>query len=187
MKVANELIDLLVQSAGTWLFEGHRSGLTDREWMALRFLARANRFSKTPSALATYLGTTRTSASQIATVLTEKGLLTRKPSAEDKRSIALYVTPEGTKFLDRDPISALRDQVVTLELADRTRLRDALRRALVRLDPALRPHHTDVCSECMFLAERSKQRSSQFECRLFRKELAFKEIELLCTHFERRS
>ncbi|MDE5462494.1 MarR family transcriptional regulator [Bradyrhizobium sp. CSS354] len=187
MKVANEVIELLVQSAGTWLFEGHRSGLTDREWMALRFLARANRFSKTPSALATYLGTTRTSASQIAAVLAEKGLLTRKASTEDKRSIALSVTPQGTKFLDRDPISALRDQVVILELADRTRLRDALRQALLRLDTALRRHHTDVCSECMFLAERSKQKGSHFECRLFRKELALKETELLCTHFERRT
>jgi len=187
MKVANEVIELLVQSASTWLFEGPRSGLSDREWMALRFLARANRFSKTPSALATYLGTTRTSASQIAAVLAEKGLLTRKPSTEDKRSIALCVTPQGTKFLDRDPISALRDQVVTLELADRTRLRDALRQALLRLDTALRRHHTDVCSGCMFLAERSKPKSSHFECRLFRKELALNETELLCTHFERRT
>lgn len=187
MKVANEVIELLVQSAGTWLFEGHRSGLTDREWMALRFLARANRFSKTPTALATYLGATRTSASQIAAVLEKKGLLTRKPSTEDKRSIALCVTPQGTKFLDRDPISALRDQVVTLELADRTRLRDALRRALVRLDVAPRRHHTDVCRECMFLAERSKDKDNQFECRLFRKALAVKETESLCTYFERRT
>jgi MarR family transcriptional regulator, negative regulator of the multidrug operon emrRAB len=39
----------------------------------------------------------------------------------------------------------------------------------------------------MFLAERSKQKGSHFECRLFRKELALKETELLCTHFERRT
>jgi DNA-binding MarR family transcriptional regulator len=186
MKLASEVVELLVQSAGSWLFEGDRSGLTDREWMAFRFLARANQFSKTPSALASFLGTTRSTASQITAALEKKGLVSRKPSAEDRRSIALSVTPHGERFLDRDPINALRDQIAALEPDDRSRLRDALRRVLVRLDVAQRRHHTDVCSECMFLAEIGAGKDRNFKCRYFRKTIAAKDTALLCTHFERR-
>ncbi|PJG55275.1 MarR family transcriptional regulator [Bradyrhizobium forestalis] len=187
MRMANEIVQLLVQSAGSWLFEGHRSGLSDREWMALRFLALANRFSKTPTALADFLGTTRSAASQIAAVLLEKGLVVRKSSAEDKRSITLCITREGEKFLERDPINALRDQLVTLEVSDLSRLRDTLRRVLVRLDVAERRHHTDVCNQCMFLVENGGGKDRHFKCRLFRKSIAEKETTLLCTYFEARS
>lgn len=187
MRMANEIVQLLVQSAGSWLFEGSRSGLSDREWMALRFLALANRFSKTPTALAGFLGTTRSIASQIAAILLEKGLVVRKPSAEDKRSITLCITREGEKFLERDPINALRDQLVALEDSDRSRLRDTLRRVLVGLDVAERRHHTDVCSQCVFLVEDGDGKDRHFECRFFRKSIAEKETTLLCTYFEARS
>lgn len=187
MRMAIEIVQLLVQSADTWLFEGTLSGLSDREWMALRFLARANKFSKTPTALASFLGTTRTAASQIAAVLQNKGLMVRKPSTDDKRSITLCVTSEGERFLERDPINALRDQLVALELPDKSRLRDTLRHVLNGLDVAKRRHHSDVCSECMFLIEGGEGTGRYFKCRLFRKTLAQKDTTLLCAYFEGRS
>ena len=52
MILAREAIELLGQMARILWFEGTKHGLRDREWMALRFLSRANRFSRTPSALA---------------------------------------------------------------------------------------------------------------------------------------
>ncbi|MBR0843134.1 MarR family transcriptional regulator [Bradyrhizobium liaoningense] len=184
MSMAIEIVQLLIQSADSWLFEGSRSGLSDREWMALRFLARANRFSRTPTALASFLGTTRSVASQIAAVLQNKGLVARKPSADDKRSITLCITGDGERFLERDPINALRDQIVALEVPDRSRLRDTLRRVLVGLDVAQRRHHTDVCSQCMFLIESGEGKERHFKCRLFRKSLAQKETSLFCAYFE---
>ena len=48
MNLARESIELLGQIARIFLFEGVKHGLRDREWMALRFLASANRFSRTP-------------------------------------------------------------------------------------------------------------------------------------------
>ncbi|RXH22206.1 MULTISPECIES: MarR family transcriptional regulator [Bradyrhizobium] len=187
MSMATEIVQLLVQSAGSWLFEGTRSGLSDREWMALRFLALANRLSRTPTALAGFLGTTRGGASLITAALLDKGLVVRKPSAEDKRSITLCVTGEGKKLLERDPIHALRDQIVALEGSDRSRLRDTLRRVLVGLDVAERRHHTDVCSQCMFLVASGEDGDRHFKCRLFRKSIALKETSQLCTYFEGRS
>ncbi|MGY8631079.1 MarR family transcriptional regulator [Bradyrhizobium sp. 14AA] len=187
MRMAIEIIQLLVQSADTWLFEGSLAGLSDREWMALRFLARANRFSRTPTALASFLGTTRSAATQIAAVLQSKGLMVRKPSAEDKRSIALCITGEGERFLERDPINALRDQLVALDVTDRSQLRDTLRRVLGGVDVAKHSHHADVCSECMFLIESGEGKGHHFKCRLFRKSLAQKDTTLLCAYFEGRS
>lgn len=40
--------------------------------MALRFLARANRFSRTPSALAKFVGTTRTTVSEMVEGMTKQ-------------------------------------------------------------------------------------------------------------------
>ncbi|WP_342279243.1 MarR family transcriptional regulator [Bradyrhizobium ottawaense] len=186
MRLAIEILQLLVQSADSWLFEGSLAGLSDREWMALRFLARANRFSRTPTALASFLGTTRSVASQIAAVLESKGLMVRKPSAEDKRSIALCITSEGEKVLERDPINVLRDQLVTLELPDRSQLRDTLRRVLDGLDVAKRRHNADVCGRCMFLIESGEGKDRHFKCRLFRKSIAPRDTTLLCAYFEGR-
>lgn len=187
MSMATEIVQLLVQSAGSWLFEGTRSGLSDREWMALRFLALANRLSRTPTALAGFLGTTRGGVSQITATLLDKGLVVRTPSAEDKRSITLCVTAEGKKLLERDPINTLRDQIVALEGADRSRLRDTLRHVLVGLDVAERRHHTDVCGQCVFLVESGEGKDRHFKCRLFRKPIAATETSQLCTYFEGRS
>ncbi|MGX4805650.1 MarR family winged helix-turn-helix transcriptional regulator [Bradyrhizobium guangdongense] len=185
--MAIEILQLLVQSADTWLFEGNLSGLSDREWMALRFLAGANRFSRTPTALASFLGATRSAASQVAAALQNKGLLVRKPSAEDKRSIVLCITGEGEKFLERDPINVLRDQVEALEAGERSRLHDTLGRVLSGLDVAKRRHRADVCSGCMFLVESGEGQDHQFRCRLFRKSLTSKDTTLLCAYFEARS
>src|SRR6185369_768159 len=107
MNPARESIELLDQIARTVWFEGTKHGLRDREWMALRFLSRANRFSRTPSALARYVGTTRGTVSVLIDELERLGYLERKRSAEDKRSVMLSVTQQGKKFLARDPVSVL--------------------------------------------------------------------------------
>ncbi|OPY96532.1 MarR family transcriptional regulator [Bradyrhizobium sacchari] len=185
--MAIEILKLLVRSADSWIFEGSLSGLSDREWMALRYLARANKFSRTPSALANFLGTTRSAASQIAAALQSKGLVARKPFAEDKRSIALCLTEEGEKFLKRDPMNALRDRLVALDVTDQFRLRDTLRSVLDGLDVGKRRHHADICTECMFLIERGEGKDRHFRCQLFRKSIAQKDTTQLCAYFEGRS
>jgi len=111
MNLARESIELLEQAARILWFEGTKHGLRDREWMALRFLSRANRFSRTPSALASYVGTTRGTASFIIGELERLGYLERKRSATDKRSVTLSVTQQGKKFLVRDPVNVLVEAI----------------------------------------------------------------------------
>jgi MarR family transcriptional regulator, negative regulator of the multidrug operon emrRAB len=190
MTLARETVELLVQAARIWYFEGSRHGLRDREWMALRFLARANRFSRTPSALANFVGTTRGTASQIVKVLEKKGFLERKPAAEDKRSVILCVTAQGEKFLAHDPINVLMKAVAALSVERQTSSRDALRQVLDRLDVTQHRQHADICKECTFLTENGAEAvagnaSPQFTCRFFRAAITSDETALLCANFER--
>ncbi|MHC2403615.1 MarR family transcriptional repressor of emrRAB [Bradyrhizobium barranii subsp. barranii] len=153
MPLAREAVELLVQAARAWYFEGNQHGLRDREWMALRFLHRANRFSRTPSALAGFIGATRATASQIVKTLEAKSFLVRKPSHEDKRSVVLHVTAQGEKCLSQhDPINHVVNAVTSLGTDECVRLRDSLREILNHLDAAHQRLDASICRDCMFPA-----------------------------------
>lgn len=188
MNLARESIELLEQVARILWFEGTKHGLRDREWMALRFLSRANPFSRTPSALASYVGTTRGTASFIIGELERLGYLERKRSAKDKRSVMLSVTQQGKKFLVRDPVNVLIEAIAVLDDDVKIRFRDTFRHVLDHSDAAEQRHHTDVCRRCIFLREdrtaADGKTSVEYSCRLFRAPISETEVDLLCTSFE---
>lgn len=78
--------------------------LNPAQWDALRYLARANRFSRTPAALADYLASTRGTISQTLIALESKGYVTREVSQRDRRSIDLALTGQGEEALRNDPL-----------------------------------------------------------------------------------
>lgn len=95
----------LIERLGRLLRAGdHAAGLNPAQAEALRYLARANRFSRTPAALAEYLGSTRGTVSQTLLALEAKGMIDRKANARDGRSIMLELTPSGMEFLGDDPV-----------------------------------------------------------------------------------
>jgi DNA-binding MarR family transcriptional regulator len=81
------------------------------QWKAMRYLARANRFSRTPAALADYLASTRGTVSQTLISLEEKGIVARGPSRRDRRSVELSLTASGMRMLKRDPLLALAGDI----------------------------------------------------------------------------
>lgn len=186
---AREAVDLLMQAGNTWHFDGTRQGLRHRDWMALRFLARANRFSRTPSALAQFVGVTRATVSQMVKDLEGRGYLERRRSPKDKRSVSLAVTPQGKRILAGDPIKPLVDSIFAIELGA-NKFRDILRQVLNGLDSAQHSHHADTCRDCIFLGAKAPELPSnmqaEFACRFFRAAIAKDEIDLLCFNFERR-
>ncbi|MBR1272904.1 MarR family transcriptional regulator [Bradyrhizobium sp. AUGA SZCCT0222] len=101
MSPARESIELLEQIAQVFSFEETKHGLRDREWTALRFLARANKFSRTPSTLVSHVGTTGETATCIVNQLERKGFLEKTRTDRDRRSITLSLTQQGRKFLGR--------------------------------------------------------------------------------------
>jgi DNA-binding MarR family transcriptional regulator len=85
----------------------HAHGLVPVQWEALRYLARANRFSNAPGALARYLGTTKGTISQTLLTLEKRGLIVKDLRGSDSRSVSLALTPAAQALLAHDPQTGL--------------------------------------------------------------------------------
>lgn len=79
------------------------AGLQPVHVQALAFLARANRYSDTPAAVADFLGLTKGTVSQTLAVLLERDLVRRQPDAKDRRKVHLQPTAKGRRLLQRLP------------------------------------------------------------------------------------
>lgn len=95
--------------------------LTSAQWTALRYFARANRFSRTPSAFSEFHATTRGTASQTVKSLIALGYLERHANETDARSTLIEVTPAGLAKLANDPLSALTQAIALLPEGERNR------------------------------------------------------------------
>lgn len=70
-------------------------GLVPAQWEALRYLSRANRYSRHPGALAAFLGATKGTVSQTVIALERKGLVVRSDDPRDRRSVQIDLTEAG--------------------------------------------------------------------------------------------
>src|SRR5437016_14383870 len=77
---ARETAELLLLAGRLVQAEGYDGELSPAQWMALRYFARANPFSRTPSAFAEFQATTRGTASQAIKALEAGGYLVRQRS-----------------------------------------------------------------------------------------------------------
>ena len=107
-----------------------RTGLNPAQWEALRYAARANRFSRSPAALADYLGSTRGTVSQTLIALEDKGLIARQQNPKDRRSLELVVTDAGHAMLAGDPLIDLARDIAAGSGDDVSALVDLLRATL---------------------------------------------------------
>ena len=157
---AQNLAELLAQ-VGRAAYCSGSEDLTPGQWMALRYLSRANRFSRTVSAFADYHATTRGTASQTVKRLIEQGYLTRVPSTRDGRSIRLDVTRKGRGTLREDPLEPLVRSVDGIPSRTRADMTRRLERVLEQLAgerggclfgtcPSCRHLHVDSEACCLF-------------------------------------
>ena len=127
---ARETAELLLQVGRLVQAEGYDGELSPAQWMALRFFARANPFSRTPSAFAEFQATTRGTATQAIKALEADGYLVRQPFKTDGRSVSLRLTSKGKKALARDPFEVLVRAVDSLDATERTAMHRALHQVL---------------------------------------------------------
>lgn len=124
------------------------NGLNPAQWEALRFIAQANKFSRTPSALAEYLGATKGTVSQTLIALENKGLITRCKKTDDRRQVDLCLTEAGQTMLGNDPMQTL--ERASVEIADE--LGAEMVKGLTRLLHDLQSRHQvadfGVCQDC---------------------------------------
>jgi DNA-binding MarR family transcriptional regulator len=186
---ARETAELLVQVGRLVQAEGYNGELSPAQWMALRFFARANQFSRNPSAFAEFQATTRGTATQTIKALEAGGYLIRRPSKSDGRSVSLQVTNKGKKALIRDPFEVLVRAVDSLDARERTAMRRALHQVLSTLAVSGAHREIGVCRDCAhfgreMLCNPPSTGRSTAECLLLGVSIQPEDVGLLCAHFE---
>ena len=159
---------------------GHR--LTPAQWTALRFFARANRLSRTPSAFSAFHATTRGTASQTVKSLVALGLLERHRNEEDGRSIRFELTAAGRAALAEDPLRVLADRIDGLGEAERLRFLAVLQGLAGALSEQQAAPVFGTCTDC---AHCDVAAEGAF-CRCAEAMVLAGEMEALCISFRPR-
>jgi DNA-binding MarR family transcriptional regulator len=186
---ARETAELLLLVGRLVQTEGYDGELSPAQWMALRFFARANSFSRTPSAFAEFQATTRGTASQAIKALEAGGYLVRQRSKADRRSVSLRLTNKGNKALARDPFEVLVRAVGSLDAEEQTAMHDAVHHVLTTVAASGAHRHFGVCQDCAHLGGETRCSStsateSALECLLFGVPIQPEDAGLLCVHFQ---
>lgn len=165
--------------------EGLVKGLTPVQWSVLRYFARANRFSRTPSAFAAFHGTTRGTASQTIKNLETQGYLTRLRSEADGRSVRLVLTDKARAILVNDLFEALVRAVDALPPGVRGHFTNALQRILGQVAWERGKPPFGTCASCKHLEGDSYCRQGQapYACGFAREPLLLEELDELCIYF----
>lgn len=156
-------------------------GLNPAQWDALRFLSRANRYSRGPTALADYLGTTKGTASQTIKALEAKGLIRRAKRDGDKRGVHLELTEDGQEVLEGDPLRRV-EGIALASCGDTGAAADILRRLLDGLTAASGASTFGVCENCCHLCG-AKSEAEGYRCGLTADPLDEGEVRKICQEF----
>lgn len=160
----------------------HRGGLNPAQRDALRYLGLANRFSRSPAALAEYLGATRGTVSQSLIALEAKGYVTRAPRPRDRRGVELGLTAAGWAALAEDASVALLAEAVAAgtgtEAATLARLLEATLAAAIAQNGG---RAFGVCRSCRhFRAEVRPGAARPHHCALLDAPLAEADARAIC-------
>jgi DNA-binding MarR family transcriptional regulator len=189
MMSARETAELLLLVGRLVQADGYDGELSPAQWMALRFFARANSFSRTPSAFAEFQATTRGTASQAIKVLEAGGYLVRQRSPADGRSVTLRLTDKGDEALARDPFEVLVRAVDSLDAKEQIAMHHALHQVLTTVAASGAHRRFGVCQDCTYLGGETCCGStsailSSLKCLLFGVPIEPEDTGLLCVHFQ---
>jgi len=179
---AAQLIDRLERLARA----GEQAGdLNPAQWEALRYLSRANRFSRTPAALADYLASTRGTVSRTLASLEAKGYVTRFENMRDGRSVEFVLSAAGERILKHDPLLVLARDIEQASGADVGVVRDALRRTLHEAITRNRGRMFGVCRTCRhFRANVRPATRTRHHCALLDEPLSEGDSRAICVEQE---
>lgn len=185
--ISGEMIVVPMERLARLMRSGeHGGGLNPAQREALRFLARANRFSNSPGALTRYLGATKGTISQTLMALERKGFIGKAARDGEKRSVALVLTAKGEDALTRDPWSKLANAAEDLGGKTRRRLAKGLRDLLAQ--ELQRGEHLSfgLCASCRFFRERGREDDPKgpHHCMFFDVPLTAAESRKICVEHE---
>ncbi|MHA7827630.1 MAG: MarR family winged helix-turn-helix transcriptional regulator [Roseovarius sp.] len=173
------IAELLVHVGRAARSEDAGSALTAAQWTCLRFLARANGSTRTPSSFANFQVTTRGTASQIIKSLERMGLVIGTRSDRDRRSVSFDLTDQGHAMLAQDP---LRDLIGVIDGFGAVE-RDRFLKTLSRLASTLAMHRDlpvfGTCQDCAHFAPSG----GTAYCACMAEELAAVDLPKLCASY----
>jgi len=166
-----ELINRLARldTAQAW-----ENGLNPTQSAVLDYLSRANRFSRSPSHVADYLGTTRGTISQSLKSLGQKGYVTERRSLMDKRIISFDLTNKGIEAALAPNVMA--DTVSKMNESSGHKLLTSLDALLVLLLKENGGRSFGICKECKHFVSRRKGG----HCSLLSEDLSQKDVTQIC-------
>lgn len=174
MSDTKTLTGLIMRLARLEQSDAWRGGLNPAQRAALGYLARANRFSRTPSQVADYLGTTRGTASQTLMALRAKGHVAEEAVVGDRRSISYTVTEAGQAALGHP--GGLERALARLDARERAELSTLLGTALSAAVADNRGRPFGICATCAHF----RARGPGGFCSLLSQALSADEIGQIC-------
>ena len=186
---ARETAELLLLVGRLVQADGYEGELSPAQWMALRFFARANSFSRTPSAFVDFQATTRGTASQAIKTLEAGGYLARQRSQADGRSVTLRLTDKGHEVIARDPFEALVRAVGSLDRQEQTAMRHALHQVLTTVAASRAHQRFGICQDCAHFGREicgnlPSTNPLAAKCLLLDVPIQSEDAGLLCVHFQ---
>ena len=163
----------------------YSQGLNPAQWNALRYLARANKYSTSPGVLADYLGTTKGTVSQTLISLESKGLIRRIRCDEDRRKVRLGLTEAGETMLGLDPLREIERASAGVPVSDRNSLVAAITTIVNNLCTYQEGPRFGVCGTCCHLDFSGKSDGCEGtkRCGLTKDPLATGELAQICVDF----
>lgn len=159
----------------------HEYGVRPVQLEILAYLARCNRYSDTPQAVAEYLGLTKGTVSQTIKVLESKGLVRRYDDTDDKRLVHLKPTAKGSRLVERmTPSPLLAEGITDMPWSEQKALQQGLRSMLRSIQKANQLRTFAPCHSCRF----NRKNDNGYLCRLTGEPLSDTEITLLCREHE---
>tara|TARA_B110000503_G_scaffold22642_2_gene35190 strand:- start:5439 stop:6041 length:603 start_codon:yes stop_codon:yes gene_type:complete len=145
----DRISELLVHLGRASRTEGSQADLTTAQWTCLRFFARANASTRTPSAFASFQATTRGTASQIIKTLECRDLIARHRSLSDGRSVRFDLTGPGRALISRDPLGELNGLLGAFDAAEREAFLATLSRLATSLADLKNARAFGTCRDCI--------------------------------------
>lgn len=179
MDERNRTVELIERLARLVANEGHAHGLKPAQWETLRYLSRANRFSRTPGALTAYLGSTKGTVSQTVMSLERAGLVEKTANPGDGRSVRLALAPAGAAMLEKDEIGRFRQAVDALPEQVRHGLDAGLTALLGQRLAASGGRPFGICRDCRHFGTDADGPGLHF-CRLLQQPLTEADAEQIC-------
>lgn len=184
---AREITDLLERLAQFQRSYQRGDGLNPAQWTALRYIGRANRYSRGATALTAFLGSTKGTVSQTLNALERKRLIARRPDPKDRRATKIELTIAGRAQLEQDPLNGLDEAVAELMTAARKELRDHLTNLLAALQKQNGRQAFGVCHTCRLFRRDDAvgEAGGPHRCGLTLESLADSDIDLVCAEHQR--